>query len=240
MMNTTLRSIVLKTSSVVTWVAVNLFRASREIAKILADVSIWVMLLTRTNERRIRPTERVSWPRGLKRRLMRRQRNTCVYCGHRRIATSMEIDHIIPVVRGGSNDENNLQVICRECNRRKGLQTDEEFRSRYARLVPRRRLTPPGRRISQNEFRAETRRTRQTDSVQEFRRTRFISKREKISGGCLVLGGVTGIGSVLVLSSWGAEGFLLLLPAAALGGAAGGGVWYRAYTTGAMIEDDDQ
>ena len=239
-MNATLRSVMLKTLSIVTWVAVNLFRASRLVAEIFADVSIRVMLLTRANERRIRPTERVNWPKGLKRRLMRRQDNTCVYCGHRRIASSMDIDHIIPVVRGGSNDESNLQVICRRCNQRKGPQTDEEFRTRYARLVPRGRLTPPRRRISQNEFRAETRLTRQTDSVQEFRRTRFISKREKISGGSLVLGGVIGVGTAWALSSWGAEGLLLLLPAVVVGGAAGGGVWYRAYTTGAMIEDDDE
>ena len=239
-MKTTLRSISLKTLSVLIWVAVNLLRVARVIALIIADVSIWVMLFTRTNERRIRPTERISWPMGLKRRLMRRQANTCVYCGHRRRAPSMEIDHIIPAVRGGSNDESNLQVICRQCNRRKGLQTDEEFRARYARLVPPRRLTPPGRRVSQNEFREETRLTRQTDSVQEFRRTRFISKREKISAGCLILGAVAGLGTLLTLSSWGAEGFLLLLPSLALGGAAGGSVWFRAYTTGAMIEDDAQ
>ena len=239
-MNATLRSVLSKTVPIAIWVAVNLFRASRVIALILADVLIWVMLLTRTNERRIRPTERVNWPKGLKRRLMRRQDNTCVYCGYRRRAPSMDIDHIIPAVRGGSNDESNLQVICRPCNQRKGLQTDEEFRTRYARLVPRRRFTPPGRRISQNEFREETRLTRQTDSVQEFRRTRFISKREKISGGSLILGGVVGLGTLLTLSSWGADGFLLLLPALVIGGAAGGGVWFRAYTTGAMIEDDDQ
>ena len=204
----------------------------------LADVSIRIMLRTRANERRIRPTERVPWPRGLKRKLMRRQNNTCAYCGHRRISSSMEIDHITPVVRGGSNDESNLQVICRPCNMRKGIQTDEEFRTRYARLVPQRRLTPPGRRISQSEFTAETRQTRQTDSVRQFRRTRFISRHQKVGVGCLVLGGAIGLVSLFALASWGAEGFLLLLPALTLGGAAGGGVWYRAYTTGAMIEDD--
>ena len=204
----------------------------------LSDLSIRVMLIARSNERRVRPTERVSWPRGLKRQLMRRQDNTCIYCGFRRIATSMDIDHIIPVVRGGSNDAGNLQVICRPCNQRKGVQTDEEFRARYARLVPRRRLTPPSRRISQNEFKEETRATRQTDSVREFRRTRFISKREKVTGGCLILGiGIAAI-TLFALASWGAEGLPLLLPALALGGAVGGGVRYRAYLTGAMIEED--
>ena len=204
----------------------------------LADALIWVMLRTRSNERRIRPTERVTWPKGLKRRLMRRQNNTCVYCGYRRIAASMDIDHITPVVRGGSNDESNLQVICRPCNQRKGLQTDEEFRARYALLVPQQRFTPPSRRIPQGEFRAQTRLTRQADSVREFRKTRFISKREKVSVGCLILGIAVCVITLLLLSSWGAEGYLLLLPALVLGVAISLGVWYRAYTTGATIEDD--
>ena len=205
----------------------------------LADALISVMLLTRSNERRIRPTERISWPRGLKRRLMRRQDNTCVYCGFQRRATSMDIDHITPVVRGGSNDESNLQVICRPCNLRKGIQTDEEFRSRYARLVPMKRSTPPRRRISQSEFSEETRLTSQTDSVRQFRRTRFISKREKVNGGCLILGLAIGGVVLVVLSSWGADGFLLLFPALVLGGGACSSVWYRAYVTGATIEGDE-
>ena len=219
-----------KLRTVATWVAI--------VALWLADVSIRAMLLTRSNERRIRPTDRVTWPKGLKQRLMRRQNNTCVYCGNRRIASSMDIDHIIPVVRGGSNDESNLQVICRLCNQRKGLQTDDEFRARYARLVPQRQLTPPRRRISQNEFRAETRTTTQTDSVQDFKRTRFISKREKVVTGCLVLAGGVALATLFALASWGAEGYLLLLPAVITGGAVGGGVFYRAYTTGSMMEDD--
>ena len=207
-------------------------------ARWLADVSIRVMLMTRSNERRVRPTERVNWPKGLKRQLMKRQNNTCVYCGYRRIASSMEIDHMNPVVRGGSNDTGNLQVICRPCNLRKGIQTDDEFRSRYARLVPRRRLTPPGRRISQKEFSEETGLTTQAGSVRAFRRTRFISKREKVNFGSLVLGIVVGLVVLFALSYWGADGYLLLLPTLALGGAAGFGVWFRAYTTGAMIDED--
>ena len=218
-------------TSIVTWVAI----ASLWVA----DGLIKIMLITRTNERRIRPTERVTWPQGLKQRLMRRQDNTCVYCGYRRTAASMDIDHIIPVVRGGSNNEDNLQVICRPCNQRKGLQTDEEFRARYSRLVPRRRLTPPSRRISQREFREETQRTSQGASVQHFRRTRFISNREKVITGCLVLAGVIFLALFLALDAAGANGDVILWPSLILGVAAGGGVWFRAYRTGAMIESDE-
>ena len=205
-----------------------------------ADALIWVMLVTRSKERRIRPTNRVTWPKGLKRSLMRRQDNTCAYCGYRRIAASMDIDHIIPVVRGGTNDESNLQVICSPCNQRKGLQTDEEFRARYARLVPQKALTPPIRRVSQAEFKKETRLTTQTASVQEFRRTRFISKHEKVVTGCLIIAAVTFFVTLTLLVYLGAEGYLLLFPSVVLGALGGGSVYYRGYTTGVMIEDDEE
>lgn len=68
------------------------------VALLVADSLIWLMVRTRSNERRIRPTRRVSWPKGLKQALMRRQDNTCVYCGHRRIARSLDLDHILPAV----------------------------------------------------------------------------------------------------------------------------------------------
>lgn len=203
-----------------------------------ADSSIQLMLMTRTNERRVRPTLRIKWPPWVRPHLMRQSNNTCAYCGHRITARGLHVDHMVPVVRGGSNDINNLQAICRPCNKRKGQQTDEEFRERYRRLVPLRSRTPPRRRISQREFNEETRRTEQSESVRQFRRTRFISKRSKMSSGCLALGVVVFTIIVIPLAQLGAEGWLLLLPPLALGGGSGLGVWARAYGTGAMVEDE--
>lgn len=43
----------------------------------------------------------------------------CVYCGRVPPTVMLEVDHIIPVVGGGSNDEGNLVTSCFDCNRGK-------------------------------------------------------------------------------------------------------------------------
>ncbi len=202
-----------------------------------ADWLIWLMLRPRSNERLVRPTMRVPWPYGLKQQLMSRQNNTCVYCGHRRPDRAFEIDHMTPVLRGGSNEFDNLQVICRWCNMRKGIQTDEEFRARYSTLLPSKSMTPPRRQISRDEFSAVTQRTNQSETVRKFRESRFYTKRNKIASGCLVVFGVTAYIIVLPLHYSGFEGFSLALPPVIVGLAAGGSIWLRAYMTGAMMED---
>lgn len=50
--------------------------------------------------------------------VFRRDDYTCRLCGRR--GGPLEVDHIVPVARGGENDPDNLQTLCRGCNRRKG------------------------------------------------------------------------------------------------------------------------
>ncbi len=58
-----------------------------------------------------------------------RDRGTCRYCGgpartsFRRYG---EIDHIVPCLRGGSDELGNLALACHICNARKGGRTPEE------------------------------------------------------------------------------------------------------------------
>lgn len=57
----------------------------------------------------------------------------CVHCGKSFRKDSIEIDHILPRSRGGGNNAQNLQCLCRKCNRSKGndmSQTKEDLKQR--------------------------------------------------------------------------------------------------------------
>lgn len=45
---------------------------------------------------------------------------TCQYCGLHADEGELQIDHIIPVSRGGTNNINNLVTSCSACNKKKG------------------------------------------------------------------------------------------------------------------------
>jgi 5-methylcytosine-specific restriction endonuclease McrA len=49
----------------------------------------------------------------------------CAYCG--KDNAPLEVDHIVPRSRGGTNRVSNLTLACRECNQKKGNKTAAEF-----------------------------------------------------------------------------------------------------------------
>jgi 5-methylcytosine-specific restriction endonuclease McrA len=49
----------------------------------------------------------------------------CAYCGTEQVA--LQIEHIIPRARGGSNRVSNLTLACEKCNQKKGTRTAAEF-----------------------------------------------------------------------------------------------------------------
>lgn len=44
---------------------------------------------------------------------------SCVYCGKTAADETLEIDHVVPVSKGGANDKSNLVTACFSCNRGK-------------------------------------------------------------------------------------------------------------------------
>ena len=57
--------------------------------------------------------------------LLQKFNRRCAYCGKKGVP--LEIEHIIPKSRGGSDRVSNLTIACHECNQSKGNQTAEEF-----------------------------------------------------------------------------------------------------------------
>lgn len=60
---------------------------------------------------------------------------TCVRCGKKLRKCDVDIDHIIPQSWGGSDNINNLQCMCKHCNRSKQDTVDLDTVSDYARNI---------------------------------------------------------------------------------------------------------
>lgn len=61
------------------------------------------------------------------RRLYLRQDGECRGCGNGYLQKDMQVDHVVPLARGGSDDLSNLQLLCAHCNTTKGTGTMEDL-----------------------------------------------------------------------------------------------------------------
>ena len=127
-------------------------------------------------------THRVVFPRTVKNQLFMAQKGRCFYCGRTHRVRYLEIDHKYPISRGGGNEIGNLQLLCTPCNMRKGIQSDEEFRRRYRRLLPA-DGSIPYHPILQDDFTDETQRTRASREVRAIYHERFSAYRRSQGGG---------------------------------------------------------
>ncbi|RZN15195.1 MAG: HNH endonuclease [Methanosarcinales archaeon] len=57
--------------------------------------------------------------------LLEKWKRKCAYCGQANVP--LEVEHIIPKSRGGSDRVSNLTIACHKCNDEKGTQTAAEF-----------------------------------------------------------------------------------------------------------------
>jgi len=64
--------------------------------------------------------------KGIFVRLFCVQQGKCAACGS--AGERLELDHIIPLSRGGSNEDENVQLLCRPCNAEKSNKLPHEFR----------------------------------------------------------------------------------------------------------------
>lgn len=64
-----------------------------------------------------------TFPRKIRLKVYNRQGGVCAICGKPFPEAMMEADHIVPWAKGGRTVEENCQMLCQECNRRKSAKT---------------------------------------------------------------------------------------------------------------------
>jgi len=43
----------------------------------------------------------------------------CHYCGNKFPPSSLTMDHIVPIIRGGKSTKGNVAAVCKDCNNKK-------------------------------------------------------------------------------------------------------------------------
>tara|TARA_R100001244_G_scaffold2541_1_gene3922 strand:- start:5821 stop:6303 length:483 start_codon:yes stop_codon:yes gene_type:complete len=69
---------------------------------------------------------RTPLPQSVRQAIIERDGQRCRYCGGE--TGPFQIDHIVPFVRGGTDDHENLTVACKPCNQSKGFKLLGEWR----------------------------------------------------------------------------------------------------------------
>ncbi len=104
------------------------------------------------------------------------QDGRCMYCAERMRMSGFEIDHRTPRAKGGSDSMRNKQLLCRDCNRRKGAMTDGAFRRKYnLPTISEAGGYPPTRTIRQSDF------DDRTEEFAHYRKTRKKWRKKKKS-----------------------------------------------------------
>lgn len=66
------------------------------------------------------PPPKPSWA-ALRELIFERDRYRCRHCG---TSNDLSLDHVYPKSKGGTDDPENLQTLCRPCNSRKGARVE--------------------------------------------------------------------------------------------------------------------
>jgi len=90
-------------------------------ARRLADVLLQMAdACDRINRRRDKQKKQRSSGKALRFKVLSRDGFRCRYCGASGAHAVLHVDHVLPRVEGGTDDESNLVTACQDCNLGKG------------------------------------------------------------------------------------------------------------------------
>jgi 5-methylcytosine-specific restriction endonuclease McrA len=78
-------------------------------------------------------TQRINIPPEVRKYVFDRNNYQCQSCHKADLtAKTLQVDHIIPLAQGGTNDVSNLQTLCAKCNLEKSSKIDLRFRRLFS------------------------------------------------------------------------------------------------------------
>ena len=82
--------------------------------------------------------------RFTRRNIFFRDRNRCQYCGKVFMQAELNLDHVVPLSRGGTSSWENVVCACLPCNVRKGNRTPDESGMKLKKAPVKPKATPLG------------------------------------------------------------------------------------------------
>jgi 5-methylcytosine-specific restriction endonuclease McrA len=78
-------------------------------------------------------TPRINLPPEVRKHVFERNNYQFQSCQQIDLTTkNLQVDHIIPLAQGGTNEFSNFQALCAKCNREKSAKHDSRFRRLYS------------------------------------------------------------------------------------------------------------
>ncbi|MEM9542478.1 MAG: HNH endonuclease [Cyanobacteria bacterium P01_E01_bin.42] len=76
-------------------------------------------------------TPRIPIPPAVRQYVFERDNYQYKSCGKTNKTVKLQVDHIIPLAKGGTNDISNLQTLCSSCNQQKSDRIDCRFKRHF-------------------------------------------------------------------------------------------------------------
>ncbi len=90
-------------------------------------------------------TKRKAIPTATRKFVHQKYGGRCAYCGQLIAYNEMQVDHLHPVKKGGTDKTGNLMPACRSCNHYKESFTLEQFRDRLSNTLDNFKQSPLAR-----------------------------------------------------------------------------------------------